>query len=239
MTSMKSTLPLILLALACFPAQESQAVPFRNLDFEAANLPTIPHGQYGSWVPIADALPGWNGFAGTHQISLALHNSVTLGAGAIWVWGPDWSYGIGGRIEGDFTTVLVPGTDIFTGQGSVPFSISQTGEVPAGSHWLLFKATAYPTIDAFGVFMNGQNVTVAQLATYSGYSLYGSEISSFAGNEAELRFTVNLGPDNSLFVDSIEFSPVPEPGPVVLLALGLAGLGLLRYRNRRCRRTNA
>lgn len=62
------------------------------------------------------------------------------------------------------------------------------------------------------------------LATYSDYSLYGGEISSFAGSEAELRFTVFPGRANTLILDSIVFSPVPEPGSLALLALGLCVL---------------
>jgi hypothetical protein len=209
----------IILALAVWVG--AQAAPFQNLDFEAADLPVIPRGQEGTYVPISIGLPGWSASLGTSALSQVLHNSATLGSPAVLIWGPDMSYATaqaGGRIEGDFTAVLQAGT----AASGPPLSISQTGLVPLEGQWLLFKGRVgfvppMPTV--FSVSLNDQNVPIA--ASLPEYTLYGGDVSTFVGTEAELKFTVYRGLGNGLILDSIEFSPVPEPGSFVLVALGL------------------
>src|SRR6266478_1815757 len=53
---------------------------FQNLDFEAANLPTVPSGQSGGLVLSSDAIPGWTAYYGSSQTSQILHNDLSLGA---------------------------------------------------------------------------------------------------------------------------------------------------------------
>jgi hypothetical protein len=212
---MKYYLALLVLALACFPCKKAETAAFENLDFESASLPVVPFGQYGGYVPISKGLSGWHAWLGTNPVTQILHNNISVGSPIISIWGPDWPYGTGGRIEGDFTVVLAGGS-------SATLSISQTGTVPPDSRWLLFKGREGPTPGSvFGVSLDGQSLAVVVLATYAEYTLYGGEISAFAGNETELRFTTYRGFANTLILDSIVFSPVPEPGCLALLALGL------------------
>ena len=56
------------------------AAMFQNLDFEGAHLPVIPAGQFGGFVPVGDALPGWTVFVGTNQQSQVLQNNFSLGS---------------------------------------------------------------------------------------------------------------------------------------------------------------
>src|ERR1700722_4826419 len=67
---------------------------FQNLDFESANL-SPPPGQFGSLVPIMNALPGWTGFLGNNQVTQVYQNNFTLGDASIDILGPGWNNYIG------------------------------------------------------------------------------------------------------------------------------------------------
>src|ERR1700722_1510008 len=130
MTTMMKSIRFILCSAAsglwalCAVAQG----PFQNLDFESANL-SPPPGQFGSLVPIMNALPGWSGFLGTNQTTVVYQNNFTLGAASIDILGPGWNNYIGISIlEGQYTVVLQPGKGQ-TG-ANVGASISQSGLVP-------------------------------------------------------------------------------------------------------------
>src|ERR1044071_5100703 len=88
---------------------------FQNLDFESANLPSVPPGQSGGFVRISDAIPGWSGFLGTNQVIDVRHNSVTFGSASIDILGPNWSSSLGTIMEGQYTVVLEAGLNPFSG----------------------------------------------------------------------------------------------------------------------------
>jgi hypothetical protein len=215
----------LFLAIACLASAggaQTLAAAFQNLDFEAASLPVIPQGQYGDVISIADGLPGWSALRGTNPLTSVLHNGITIGPAQISIFGPDWPYGRGARrIEGDYTVLLAAS---FDPAGSL--ALSQTGFVPFDARWLLFKgsvasASPLPADEVLVVSLDGQNAPIAAFATYPTYSLYGGDVSSFAGAEAELRFTVYGGDAGIVRLDSIVFSPVPEPGAGTVLVCGL------------------
>jgi hypothetical protein len=207
--------------IACFVAiyfdllRNVSGQSFENLDFESANLSPIPSGQFGGLVPISDALPGWTGYLGTNQVTQILQNNLTLGNPSIDILGPDWSFGTYGIIEGQYTLVLQSG-------GNVPFfsaSVSQSGLVPANSLSLQFKAQ---TFTSFSVSLGGQALSLIPLGTGANYTLYGADISPFAGQVETLAITALAGPNTTDYFDSIVFSPsaVPEPSVFGLLAFG-------------------
>ena len=143
-----------------------------NLDFESAELSPIPSGQFGGSVSITNALPGWTGSISASQVTQVLQNNLTLGLPSIDILGPNWSFGA--IIEGQYTLVLQPG-------GSATYSsasISQTGFVPSGTRSLQFKAQTY---SAFSVSLGGQALSLTPLGTGGNYTLYGADVSSFAG----------------------------------------------------------
>jgi hypothetical protein len=196
---------------------------FQNLDFESANLPVIPAGQYGSFVPVADALPFWNAYLGASQITQVQHNNAYLGTANISIFGPEWSFPP--RIEGTYTVLLQPGS---TGQGVVDASIGQTGLIPAGTESMRFKSD--PFSSDFAVSIGGVPVPALQLGAYPNYSLFGTDVSAFAGLTEELRITAlfRVGGSRFAYLDSIEFSnlPIPEPSVLGLFAIGALFLGL-------------
>jgi hypothetical protein len=187
---------------------------FQNLDFESANLSPIPSGQFGGFVPIANALPGWTGYIGSIQVTTVGQNDETLGDASIDILGPDWSYG--GIIEGQYTVVLQPGFDPFGSGQNVSVSIAQFGLVPANALSLEFKAQ---TSSSFSVSLGGQDLSLIPLGTGSNYTLYGADISPFAGQVETLGITALAAPNTTDYFDSFVFSPssVPEPSALSLL----------------------
>jgi hypothetical protein len=195
----------------------AEAQGFINLDFESANLTPTPAGEYGGEVSAADALPGWQAFLGTEQISQILQNNFTLGNASVDILGPDWSGG--GIIEGQYTIVLQPGVDPFGSGQTVSASIAQTGLVPADAQSLEFKAVAN---SPFSVSLDGTSLPLIVLGEGDDYTLYGADISDFSGQTETLAITALAAPNTTDCFDSFVFSPssVPEPNVISLAALG-------------------
>jgi hypothetical protein len=110
--------------------------------------------------------------------------------------------------------------------------ISQTGLVPSGTMSLRLDAYAFYN---FEVTLGGQTINMIPLQTFSNYTLYAGDISSFAGNVETLSLIAPpTGEPNGVEFDNIQFSPsaVPEPSSFVLFAVG--GL-FLAWRHRKAR----
>ena len=112
----------------------------------------------------------------------------------------------------------------------VSASIAQTGVLPTGDNSLEFKAWASPTT-TFSVSINGNNLSLLNLGSGPNYTLYGADISAYAGSSGTLEFSANSqGAPSFLELDDITFSTasVPEPNLAVLASLG--GLAFAVYR---------
>ena len=157
------------------------------------------------------ALPGWKVYVETNQIDRVLHNNMFLDSAGLAVIGPEgalfWNYF---PIEGNYTIVLQGGSkSVYPGLGFgfVEAGIAQTGLVPATARSLRFKAWSA----AFTVYLGGQVVPVVPLSDGSNYTVYAGDVTTFAGQMAELRFTTPSG--HSVALDSIQFSLEPAPLP--------------------------
>lgn len=215
---------------------------FVNLDFESANLPVIPAGQSGGFVLASDALPGWQVFYGTDTTPVAtvLHNDYTLGMRSFSILGPNFNSAA--IIEGQFTAFLQAANPGVTGISNRNVAIAQTGLVPNLAQSLQFKVPLFNQIGVgfhtnFFLSLNGQTLSLIPLDVTATYASYGVDVTSFAGQVADLRFTsfgTPLRPDNSVSVDSFQFSntAVPEPGMWALLGLGAAGWCAVRRRRK-------
>jgi hypothetical protein len=193
---------------------------FENLDFESANLPTIPQGQFGGLVPIGSAVPGWTAYLGTDEVATVLHNNLTLGDASIDILGPVW-IAPNAIIEGQYTVVLQSGRGL--AQANVDAALSQVGLIPADAASLIFKVAGVN----FAASLNGNILPMVLLESGPNYALWGSDISAFAGLPAELRIaslTTPARPSNSLYFDAIQFSmnPIPEPNVAALFLTGSA-----------------
>jgi hypothetical protein len=72
------------------------------------------------------------------------------------------------------------------------------------------------------------------LGSGANYTLYGADVTAFAGSVGELRFCALSTPENryhNVFLDSIAFSPevVPEPSALALVGGGLSLFLLFSY----------
>ena len=188
---------------------------FQNLDFEAARIIFEDTGFVGD-VATTNALPGWSAFADTNQLSI-----VQFGVSGAYFPVMLYAKTNGGSINGEFSVLLT-----WRGEGRLRGSISQTAVIPADARSLLFKAAplfsyfppAQPTLS-----LGGQNLSYTAVSIGANYTLYGADISPFAGQTETLSFTAGL--NDEFLLDDIQFSsqPIPEPSAMSLI-LGAVGL---------------
>ena len=184
---------------------------FQNLNFESAVLVPAPGGPAGAW-QFDQAFPGWTGYVGGQVQTTTFPGGVPIGPPGQTpfigiLYPPGW-----GGWQGSYAV----GFGAANSSGSfVPVALAQTGTVPAQARSLQFLALYAPA-----VFLGGQQLPSVRLGSGpSTSSLFGVDISNFAGQVAELRFQPGLGID---YLDAITFSsqPVPEPTSFVLLEVG-------------------
>src|SRR6266496_1832873 len=212
---MKTAVLMVLALLPVTPIVQAQN-RFQNLGFEAAHLTPIPPGEHGPFVPIDQALPGWSGFLGTQQVASVWQNDFSLGSANISILGPNWP--LNGIIEGQYSVLLQAG--LISPSYLVEASISQTGWIPIGSESIQFKVFGADVSVSFA----GQDIPIVPLSVANNYTLYGGDVSRFAGQSGQLTLSTRTLPDSGLHnahLDSIVFSAqvVPEPSVIGLLAI--------------------
>jgi len=223
----------ILIFLLLVVCQNGHAQNFINLGFESASL--VPAG--GFYVQFNQAFPGWIGTVGGVQQTLALTNNFYLDTSGISIIDRNYNNdGIipGGLIQGRYTALLQAGLS----GPPADTSLSQTGIVPANAQSLQFEAfqatDGSTAISPFAVTLGGQTLSLIPLSYDSNYTLYGADISSWAGKTAQLSFTMFAEnphvDDQYLYLDAIQFStqPVPEPSGLALIAAGGLMFGFRR-----------
>ena len=205
---------------------------FQNLDFESANL-SNPSGMYNE-VPIANALPGWNGSIGGVPVSHVWADGDSAGTATIDVLGPGWNTVNPGIIDGNYTVYLQA---FNTGQGNV--SLWQTGTIPANAESLQFSAWQFPSANqAFSVSFAGNSLSPVLLSSGQNpsgqtYDVYGVNIAPYAGQTGQIEFTSLAGNGEAgLELDDITFSQnaIPEPGTLALFVMGGLAFGVRRWR---------
>ncbi len=226
--------PIVFLAVLSAQAQGT----FQNLNFEQAD-PVIVVGipYYSFVVTAASALPGWSGSIGGVPVTQVFLNNYTLGAANIDIFGPGWNSSEPGIIDGNYTVFLQAGSS-FTGVGAFNTSLSQKGTIPAGTQSLEFKTWDWlPSTSILAVSFNGNSLSPMVIGTGANYTLYGADLSAFAGQTGQLEFTSvfnNNGP-SWIELDDIAFSTtaVPEPSIVALTAIGGLLFGARKWFARR------
>jgi len=211
-------------------AVQSHTAPFQNLGFDAAitnNLSSADppfHDGLGSSI---DLLAGWQVFLGTNPVSVVGMNWQYPGFGYASLYNRDVP------AFDRFSVGLMPGQDTGSDFIDTPFSLVQTGDIPAGAasihflsynHLLELKLNNAALPVSYHYFAPGPAAPV-----FEGVA----DVSAFAGRTVELEFTT---PNSFLFygLDSISFSSqiIPEPGPQLLFGLGgLMLLAVMKHRH--------
>jgi len=217
-------------------AESGFSQSFVDLGFESPTFVST-NGLLSGSIGLPQAFPGWSATVGGLPLSYALSNTVYLDTAGMSIINSNYNtFGVipGGVLQGRYTAILMSGTLTNTVTG-VDASLSQTGLVPAGTRSLQFYAlSAFDSFGTFTVTMDGQDLSLTAISNALNYTIYGTDISAWAGQTAQLSFNVlghsPQGSSEYLYLDSIQFSiqPVPEPSTFALGALGALLLGLRR-----------
>ena len=204
---MKSPTVLFLLAASSALGQGT----FQNLDFEAAVVPNLPSDQ-AAFIPFTNAFPGWMGYAGTNQIqaTVALYNGYSQGAAVDSLIDGHTAVYSNNVISGNYTAVIQAGA-VGPPEFDAATAIAQTGLIPASARSLRFDG--YQVTADMLLTLNGHPVPFVALGFGPNFTTYGADISAFAGQTAELRFT-SLPTHNtfaSFFLDDIQLSNIEIP----------------------------
>jgi len=165
---------------------------FVNLDFESANVSGYP--LYSTDVSVSSALPGWNAYfitsGTTNTLTQVGYDAISAGGAGITVIDNNAPALL--PLQGKYSAVLF-GTDL---NGSTTTMISQTGLVPDGTKSLLMDVYAFYN---FQVTLGGQTISMIPMQTFSNlgfdYTLYGANISSFAGSVETLSLIAHRQED--------------------------------------------
>jgi len=201
--------------LSSFPAVAQGT--FQNLNFESATVVPIPGDPFGR-IQFDPAFPSWTGTINGVPQSQALYNNLFLSSPGIALLGPGWA---GVRIEGNYTAALQASSS----SGGSYSSLAQVGTLPSDAHFFQMRIfSGFPNPSSlFAASFAGQNIPLTPIGSGANYVLYGGDISAYAGQNGELSVTALPSPNFSttvVYLDSIAFTPIPEPGIWALLGLG-------------------
>ena len=166
---------------------------FQNLSFESTSLSqTDPAGLVSASV----ALPYWTAFDGSGNPLLQIGYKFQFAGTPIALLDSN----------GQFSVFLV-GAGVSYPGGPLPFapaaSIAQTGMMPKTARYIFFKAK--PGTSLLLLSLGGVNVPYTAVATKPDYTLFAGDVSSFAGQSLEMRFTVGYR-GTGWILESIGFS---------------------------------
>lgn len=192
---------------------------FQNLGFENTTLtvfvrnPFIPSYATNATIPGWDWTPHFNAGYGDPNTTVSF-NDMALDAPEVTLHGRG---SFRPALSGSYSILLQGGTQYSPPQfgGAAVF---QTGQIPITAQSLIYLGDI-----RFQVSFNGQPLLQVALDSRPTYTIWGIDISPYAGQSGELRFAVPwLG---SGMLDGIRFSsnPIPEPS---VLSLGIIGLVL-------------
>lgn len=202
-------------ALFLVGPQSSSGQAFVNFAFEDGVIldPSAPF--------LYSTVPGWEWNTGFGLVPL---NQVALSGAGVTLQGVNSPYAP--AIAGNYSLTLQGGISLLS-EGAF---IAQTGQIPAGTRSLLYAGG--PMLQ---VSFAGQPLTPVVLGTFPSYNLWGVDVSAFAGQVGQLRFTqLHFGTSNTpSYLDNISFSTSPVPEPATWVFCAAAALGWVALRRRK------
>lgn len=193
-----------------FGLMQGSAASFQNLNFEGATF--TPGPPYARSVASTAAMPGWTVFSGSTPASSVTYDGLALDSWTVAILDANALYDVLPQaFQGRFTVVLQGGFSVYPSErGAV--SIAQTAVVPASAKSLLFDAAfQIPGRTNFVVSIAGESLPFHPVEHHTNFVVYAADVSRFAGQNVELRFTSypRLSPElavYSVYLDDIRFS---------------------------------
>ena len=165
----------------------------------------------------SNAIAGWTPYISGSAQDYIASNGISLGGATISIDGTNNL--VYPPVQGKYFLLLTAG---FSGS-SESAGVGQTGQIPLTAQSLLFWGYVSPAVL---ISFNGHPLTVATVGAGPNiYNIYQADISPYAGQIGELLFTSpHTAVTTAAIIDHIHFSSpaVPEPGVLVLWALGAA-----------------
>ena len=189
---------------------------FLNLDFESAHL----NGYAQGYVPSSVSIPGWTVYSDSGSGYQILYNSIALDDPMVTIQGKNSTELT--PLQGNYSVYIQGGSQWGYGTN---VGILQTGQIPISAKSLTFFGEVANMQLSFG----GQSLVYNSIGSTGIYTIFGADISAFAGQIGELKF--NITHPGGATLDNIQFSnsPVPEPGSLALLVAGSL-LGFWRWK---------
>jgi len=178
---MKMKIILLLVVLtSSLPGKLEAQGSFQNLDFEQADVAGLEPG----WVPAARVLPGWVAYMGQggSPWDQVLYNRLSGGGQCVSIHDAS---SLRTPIEGNYSAMLQGQFNPGNVPGLASVAIGQTGVIPAGARSLRFYSGAL----YIQVTVAGNEIPLVELQRTPGYIVFGGDISSYAGQTVELKFT--------------------------------------------------
>ncbi|MGE3311644.1 MAG: hypothetical protein AB7O66_16885 [Limisphaerales bacterium] len=227
---MKTILPLVGIGWAsCLLVLSTTAAPFRNLDFEEANVSVITPGDW-YMDSTENLIPGWTlSLGGLERPWMLVGGTSNPGVPTAVLM--DRMAGASQFIQGRYSIYLATGYDRPSEPRQyVHYSLTQTGDLPVSAQSLRFQERY--GFEIFDVQINGLSLDVVRESPSGAW--YAVDVSAFSGQTISLEFRTAGGENfgsTSFLLDTIEFSPtpvIPEPSAIGMVACGLGVLLLLR-----------
>jgi hypothetical protein len=223
--------PHIILSLVTvvFFCQDVFGQGFVNLGFENTTFTTFLVNEYSGYYATNATVPGWNWtpqqtFGYGDPSTTVAYNNLALDSPAVTLHGTNDPYGYQ-AISGKYSILLQGGSP------SVPStsysSIWQTGQIPSTAQSIIYWG------GALQVSFNGQPLSFSDMGDTPNYTIWGANISAYAGQTGQLLFTAPW--ETTAFLDNIQFSSsaVPEPSEFALSGLGALLLSFRRWTKKR------
>jgi hypothetical protein len=200
------------LALLCCEIASGQG--FVNLGFENTKLTAFLVNEYSGYYATNGTVPGWDwsphqtfGF-GDPNTTVAFNN-IALDAPYVTLQGAN---GFIPAIRGNYSILLQGGS--FYVSSNAYAAIWQTGQIPSSAVSLIYWG------GALQVSFNGQNLPLYDMGDTPNYTIWGADISAYAGQTGQLMFTAPW--QTTAMLDNIQFSssPIPEPTALSLFICG-------------------